>query len=84
MNQKHLLRFIKKKLRTCPDEEVIVRNGQVLTLAQACTYICKVGCDAVFPCCFDAWGVGVLPLCIHGNLYQAPRIWFSSRAVEIS
>ena len=34
MNQKHLLRFIKKKLRTCPDEEVIVRNGKVLTLAQ--------------------------------------------------
>jgi AMP deaminase len=39
MNQKHLLRFIKKKLRTCPDEEVIVRNGQVLTLAQVCTYM---------------------------------------------
>lgn len=34
MNQKHLLRFIKKKLRMCPDEEVIHRDGKDLTLAQ--------------------------------------------------
>lgn len=34
MNQKHLLRFIKYKLKTLPDEQVIFRDGKVLTLAQ--------------------------------------------------
>ncbi|ODV83441.1 hypothetical protein CANARDRAFT_203016 [[Candida] arabinofermentans NRRL YB-2248] len=34
MNQKHLLRFIKHKMRHCPDEKVIQRDGQVLTLKQ--------------------------------------------------
>ncbi|KAG7878083.1 hypothetical protein KL937_004231 [Ogataea polymorpha] len=34
MNQKHLLRFIKYKMRKCPDEKVIIRDGQVLTLRQ--------------------------------------------------
>ncbi|KAK4534250.1 hypothetical protein CDCA_CDCA01G0275 [Cyanidium caldarium] len=33
MNQKHLLRFIKKKLKTEPHTEVIERDGHVLTLA---------------------------------------------------
>ncbi|KAJ1960294.1 AMP deaminase, partial [Dipsacomyces acuminosporus] len=34
MNQKHLLRFIKYKLKTEPDKPVIVRGGQMLTLRQ--------------------------------------------------
>ncbi len=34
MNAKHLLRFIKHKLRTCPDEVVIFRDGQFLTLSE--------------------------------------------------
>ncbi|KAJ1950308.1 AMP deaminase, partial [Linderina pennispora] len=34
MNQKHLLRFIKYKLKTEPDRPVIVRDGQTLTLRQ--------------------------------------------------
>lgn len=34
MNQKHLLRFIKHKIRHSPDEKVIKRDGQVLTLQQ--------------------------------------------------
>lgn len=34
MNQKHLLRFIKHKLKRCPDEVVIYRDGRYLTLAQ--------------------------------------------------
>jgi len=34
MNQKHLLRFIKKKLRTVPNEVVIHRDGRDLTLQQ--------------------------------------------------
>lgn len=34
MNQKHLLRFIKYKLRTKPDEQVIFRDGKILTLAE--------------------------------------------------
>jgi hypothetical protein len=32
--QKHLLRFIKHKLKREPDEVVIVRDGKHLTLAQ--------------------------------------------------
>ena len=34
MNQKHLLRFIKKKLKTEGDNVVIFRDGKYLTLAQ--------------------------------------------------
>ncbi|ODV95275.1 hypothetical protein PACTADRAFT_50021 [Pachysolen tannophilus NRRL Y-2460] len=32
MNQKHLLRFIKHKIRHCSNEKVIFRDGKVLTL----------------------------------------------------
>ncbi|EDV19618.1 uncharacterized protein TRIADDRAFT_51147 [Trichoplax adhaerens] len=32
MNQKHLLRFIKNKMKNCPNEEVLFRNGNVMTL----------------------------------------------------
>ncbi|CAO3607187.1 unnamed protein product [Cunninghamella echinulata] len=32
MNQKHLLRFIKSKMKRCPDDVVIHRDGQLLTL----------------------------------------------------
>ncbi|KAK8126292.1 AMP deaminase [Apiospora kogelbergensis] len=34
MNQKHLLRFIKSKMKKCPNEEVLIRDGKVLTLAE--------------------------------------------------
>ncbi|KAK9478571.1 hypothetical protein V1514DRAFT_330447 [Lipomyces japonicus] len=34
MNQKHLLRFIKSKMKKCPDENVIFRDGKVLTLQE--------------------------------------------------
>jgi AMP deaminase len=34
MNQKHLLRFIKSKMKKCPDEQVIVRDGKTLTLRE--------------------------------------------------
>lgn len=34
MNQKKLLRFIKKKLRTCPQEQVCKRDGKLLTLLE--------------------------------------------------
>ena len=34
MNQKHLLNFIKQKLRDCGDEVVIYRDGNQLTLSQ--------------------------------------------------
>ncbi|GES78258.1 AMP deaminase [Rhizophagus clarus] len=34
MNSKHLLRFIKAKLKKAPQDEVIFRDGKVLTLAQ--------------------------------------------------
>ncbi|PWW79313.1 AMP deaminase [Tuber magnatum] len=34
MNQKHLLRFIKHKIRRCPDEKVLFRDGKHLTLTE--------------------------------------------------
>lgn len=34
MNQKHLLRFIKYKMKNSPDEIVIFRDGKLLTLSQ--------------------------------------------------
>ena len=34
MNQKHLLRFIKSKMKKCPDEPVIKRDGKFLTLRE--------------------------------------------------
>ncbi|RMZ83439.1 hypothetical protein DV737_g1531, partial [Chaetothyriales sp. CBS 132003] len=34
MNQKHLLRFIKSKMKKCPDEVVIDRDGKQLTLRE--------------------------------------------------
>lgn len=34
MNQKHLLRFIKSKMKKSPDEKVIVRDGKHLTLRE--------------------------------------------------
>ena len=34
MNQKHLLRFIKSKMKKCPDEEVLDRDGKLLTLRE--------------------------------------------------
>lgn len=34
MNQKHLLRFIKYKLKTVPNEQVIFRDGKLLTLEE--------------------------------------------------
>ena len=34
MNQKHLLRFIKKKIKCCPEDFVTVRNGKKVTLSE--------------------------------------------------
>jgi AMP deaminase len=34
MNQKHLLRFIKSKMKKSPDEPVLIRDGQLLTLKE--------------------------------------------------
>lgn len=34
MNQKHLLRFIKSKMKKCPEEVVMFRDGKHLTLAE--------------------------------------------------
>lgn len=34
MNQKHLLRFIKSKMKKCPDEKVLYRDDKLLTLAE--------------------------------------------------
>lgn len=45
MNQKHLLRYIKYKLKTVPDEQVIFRDGKVLTLAEVFESLNLTGYD---------------------------------------
>ncbi|XP_076939343.1 putative AMP deaminase [Bidens hawaiensis] len=45
MNQKHLLRFIKHKLRKEPDEVVIFRDGQYLTLKEVFESLDLTGYD---------------------------------------
>ncbi|CAB4256325.1 similar to Saccharomyces cerevisiae YML035C AMD1 AMP deaminase, tetrameric enzyme that catalyzes the deamination of AMP to form IMP and ammonia [Maudiozyma barnettii] len=45
MNQKHLLRFIKYKLRHSRDEKVIFRDGKVLTLAEVFQSLNLTGYD---------------------------------------
>ena len=45
MNQKHLLRFIKYKLRHCKDEEVIFRDGKVLSLDEVFQSLSLTGYD---------------------------------------
>ncbi|EFJ23750.1 hypothetical protein SELMODRAFT_174618 [Selaginella moellendorffii] len=45
MNQKHLLRFIKSKLRNEPDEVVIFRDGQYLTLKEVFESLDLTGYD---------------------------------------
>lgn len=45
MNQKHLLRFIKYKLKTSPDEKVIFRDGKVLTLNEVFESLHLTGYD---------------------------------------
>ena len=45
MNQKHLLRFIKHKLRYSKDEKVIIRDGGVLTLDQVFKSLNLTGYD---------------------------------------
>ncbi len=42
MNQKHLLRFIKKKIRACPDDIVSMRDSTQLTLSQVSEGITSV------------------------------------------
>ncbi|KAH7279295.1 hypothetical protein KP509_37G013600 [Ceratopteris richardii] len=45
MNQKHLLRFIKSKLRKEPDEVVIFRDGKYLTLSEVFISLDLTGYD---------------------------------------
>lgn len=44
MHQKHLLRFIKSKLRKEPDEVVIFRDGKYLTLKEVFESLNMTGC----------------------------------------
>ena len=46
MHQKHLLRFIKSKLRKEPDEVVIFRDGKYLTLREVFESLSLTGCAA--------------------------------------
>ena len=41
MNQKHLLRFIKKKIKQCPDDVVVASQGEELTLAKVGINLCQ-------------------------------------------
>ena len=45
MHQKHLLRFIKSKLKKRPHEVVIFRDGKYLTLLEVFQSLQLTGCD---------------------------------------
>lgn len=49
MHQKHLLRFIKSKLRKEPHEVVIFRDGKYLTLQEVFESLSLTGCDPDTP-----------------------------------
>lgn len=49
MHQKHLLRFIKSKLRKEPGEVVIFRDGKYLTLLEVFESLNLTGCASPFP-----------------------------------
>jgi AMP deaminase len=49
MHQKHLLRFIKSKLRKEPDEVVIFRDGKWLTLREVFESLNLTGCAPLWP-----------------------------------
>jgi hypothetical protein len=61
MNQKHLLRFIKKKMKVDPNARVIIRDGQELTLSEVYSLLVIYSVDnnqrqKVIAC---------LPACLH-------------------
>jgi hypothetical protein len=60
MHQKHLLRFIKSKLRKEPDEVVIFRDGKYLTLREVGGWVAEVGWGAA------AWTRAWRMQCHHG------------------
>ena len=57
MHQKHLLRFIKSKLKREPDEIVIFRDGKFLTLQvhplYTCYYFSESGVSGMLWCIFQ-------------------------------
>ena len=48
MNQKHLLRFIKKQIKTKHDEVVISKNGEQRTLKQVRQDLHKLFCLDIY------------------------------------
>ena len=54
MHQKHLLRFIKSKLKKEPDEVVIFRDGKWLTLREVFESLNLTGCA---PSCLPAFSL---------------------------
>lgn len=53
MNQKHLLRFIKHKLRYVPNEVVTFRDGKYLTLGEVFESLKLTGKNIVNDVSFD-------------------------------
>jgi AMP deaminase len=58
MNQKHLLRFIKAKLKRNSDEIVIIRDGKALTLSEVFKTLNMTG----------QWGRGVTQLVANASI----------------
>ena len=73
MHQKHLLRFIKSKLRKEPDEVVIFRDGKYLTLKEVFESLNLTGCAAP-PFSAYVYGVRGQVLCTGLSVGPHPKI----------
>ena len=71
MNQKHLLRFIKSKMKKCPDEVVLFRDGRHLTLKEVFESIS-----------LTAYDLSIDTLDMHVGL-SSHRIWRTTNQLYI-
>lgn len=83
MNQKHLLRFIKSKMKKCPEEVVLYRDEKYLTLAQVFQSINLTAYDlSIDTLDMHVSSLQQLLSCFHGNqltsLSIGPQGFFSS------
>ena len=69
MNQKHLLRFIKSKMKKCPNETVLFRDGKHLTLTEVFQSIN-----------LTAYDLSIDTLDMHVRTLVQPRYFVSSMA----
>ena len=68
MNQKHLLRFIKSKMKKCPNEVVLFRDGKNLTLRQVFESLNLTAYDL---------SIDTLDMHVRAGLLRSHRRWLT-------